>query len=82
MPFRMGLRPLRTAFQPFRSVLVRKPAARRWQSSTPEPAPVAPKASNNPFAWNSPVGPKTVHFWYVHNPLGWPIATSKPSTRS
>jgi hypothetical protein len=62
----MGLRPLRTAFQPLRSTL-RKPVTRRWQSSTPESAPAAaPKAeSNNPFSWNSPVGPKTVHFWYV-----------------
>jgi mitochondrial pyruvate carrier 2 len=43
----------------------------------PGPASAA-KVSQSPFAWSSPVGPKTVHFWapvlkvrlYYKNPWG------------
>jgi hypothetical protein len=60
----MGIRPLR-AFQSFRHTF-RKPLSRRWQSSAQESAQAQAKPeTNNPFSWNSPVGPKTVHFWYV-----------------
>jgi hypothetical protein len=81
-PHTMSFRPgLRSAFQPirnvFRQTFNRQPFGKRWQSATADPvgataeaaaeaAAKAEKAKLNPFAWNSPVGPKTVHFWYVY----------------
>jgi hypothetical protein len=66
MSFRPGFRTFGSAFQPFRNAF-RQSFGRRWQSATAEAAPAAKaeKEKLNPFSWNSPVGPKTVHFWYA-----------------
>lgn len=44
---------------------IRKPAQRRFQST--EVPPSSAGSTQNPFQrlWNSPVGLKTVHFWFV-----------------
>lgn len=71
MSFRAGFRPVR-AFAPFRTTF-RQTFSKRWESTIPGEATAEAaketlkkeKAKLNPFAWDSPVGPKTVHFWYV-----------------
>jgi hypothetical protein len=64
MAARAGLRALR--FSTFRQTF-QQSFARRWQSTVPEAGvpleAVKKPESTNPFAWSSPVGPKTVHFW-------------------
>lgn len=44
---------------------IRKPAQRRFQST--EVPPSSTESTQSPFQrlWNSPVGLKTVHFWFV-----------------
>jgi hypothetical protein len=80
MSFRAGLRPV-ASLQPFRATFKHNAqqrnftqhfrqkfgkGGRRWQSTTAgEGAQGAKKENRNPFDLNSPVGPKTVHFWYV-----------------
>ena len=54
MSFRPGSR-IFSAFRPF----FRQPLLKRNQSTA------APEESGFQKLWNSPVGPKTVHFWYV-----------------
>jgi hypothetical protein len=78
MSFRAGLRPVAN-LQPFRATFKQnfqrnfsqnfrqqfKQGGKRWQDTTAGAgAQGAKKESSNPFSWNSPVGPKTVHFWY------------------
>ncbi|KAF2669074.1 UPF0041-domain-containing protein [Microthyrium microscopicum] len=62
MSFRPGLRSFRAAFQNFRTAN-RQTVGRRWQTTAEAPPPPPPKENLNPLSWNSPVGPKTVHFW-------------------
>ncbi|KAI4147250.1 MAG: hypothetical protein LQ340_005643 [Diploschistes diacapsis] len=63
MSSRAGLRFLHTSRLAFRpqQQQIRRQAGRRWQSTDSATA----TASEGAFArfWNSPVGPKTVHFW-------------------
>jgi len=60
MSYRPGFRTASGGFAGFRTAF-RRTFNRRWQSSTTAEQPV--KENSNPFSWNSPVGPKTVHFW-------------------
>ncbi|MCJ1327793.1 hypothetical protein MMC10_004468 [Thelotrema lepadinum] len=66
MSSRLGLRFLHASRQTLRPCqtkqqLVRRNLGRRWQSTDA----AAPAAEQSGFAkiWNSPIGPKTVHFW-------------------
>jgi hypothetical protein len=61
MSFRPGFRSFRNAFAGFRAANRNgfSSFGRRYQDA----AAAAEKEKLNPFAWNSPVGPKTVHFW-------------------
>lgn len=68
MSARFGLRAIR--FQPFARQstqnTTRFAQRRTYQSAAENPANVEPpKAASGKLAglWNSPVGPKTVHFW-------------------
>jgi len=61
MSFKAGFRPLR-AFHSFRTTF-RQSFSRRWQTTASDSATAPVKENRNPFDWNSPVGPKTVHFW-------------------
>lgn len=73
MSFRPGFRSSlgSSTFQTFRNTF-RQTLGRRWQSVTADATQTVDNAAAkvqkeklNPFAWNSPVGPKTVHFWFV-----------------
>lgn len=57
-----GLRAFRSTFsQQPSSSLLRNAASKRAQSTASDAA--APQQSGFAKIWNSPVGPKTVHFW-------------------
>lgn len=66
-PFRFGLRAAQQSFrQPALRTNMRFAQRRTYQSAAENPANVeAPKAAESGFSkfLNSPVGPKTVHFW-------------------
>lgn len=65
MSSRLGLRLLQArAYQPLR-MSFRQPLQRRLQSTVAETKIEPPSQSAVQKLWNSPVGPKTVHFWYV-----------------
>ena len=64
---RVGLRFLHTSRLAFRSrqQQIRQSLNRRWQSTEAPAAAAAAAPEQAGFAkfWNSPIGPKTVHFW-------------------
>lgn len=76
--FRNAARPiLNTNSRQFTANFARNAArtTRRFQATQSEGAANAAKESWFKQAWNSPIGLKTVHFWYV---LGAPTLTSSP----
>jgi hypothetical protein len=57
----MSFRPGSRIFNTFRSTFSQPLLRRRAGTSA------APEQSGLTKLWNSPIGPKTVHFWYVAN---------------
>jgi mitochondrial pyruvate carrier 2 len=64
-PMRFGLRAAQTFRQPVLRQNLRFTQRRTYQSAAENPANVEAPANDSAFTkfWNSPVGPKTVHFW-------------------
>ena len=60
---RIGLRFLQSSR--FTRAYIKKPIGRRYQTAD---ATAAAPTNQGAFArmWNSPIGVKTVHFWYVY----------------
>jgi hypothetical protein len=65
MSSRVGLRFFQNSRAAFRNAQRRFGAGRRFQSSD---APAAEQQTTFQRLWNSPIGVKTVHFWYVVYP--------------
>jgi mitochondrial pyruvate carrier 2 len=63
-PMRFGLRAAQTFRQPLLRQNLRFAQRRAYasESAAAVEAPAAPESAFGKF-WNSPVGPKTVHFW-------------------
>lgn len=64
---RMFAQNLRTSQQTLRNQF-RQSFQRRWQSTAEAPVDTTGQSGFQKF-YNSPVGPKTVHFWYVQPEL-------------
>jgi hypothetical protein len=79
MSQRAGLRLLQASKQATLRTSFRQTFFRRNASTTADATATEATANQSGFAklWNSPVGPKTVHFWYatmrrqIHTPATW-----------